>query len=385
MKAVHFGAGNIGRGFIGDLLNNSGYFITFLDVNKPMIDAINKNGSYYFYWIDKDYSKREVTNVAGIYLVDEQNAAIKAIGECDILTTSVWADNLPKIAAVVAKGLKQRLVSGQPKINVMACENALFASDRLRREVVNTGIITDTELHQVSNFVNTSVDRLALTNVRNGETCLDIDSSCELMIESSALVDPKSQPIQGADYVETLKPFIERKLYVVNCGHAAAGYLSYLKGYPYVQDGFADAEIVKQVEDLMWESAQVMIKEYGFGEDEMKHYIKKTIAIWTSGTVKDDTRRVCRSPIRKVNDTDRLVAPAKAYWSLFGEEQLYPKVIAAAYAFVNEEDEQAVELQRAIAEIGIEATIEKYSNIPVTAPLAKQIVKNYLTFKELQK
>ncbi|EBY3151908.1 hypothetical protein LWY02_002987 [Salmonella enterica] len=79
MKAVHFGAGNIGRGFIGDLLNNSGYFITFLDVNKPMIDAINKNGSYYFYWIDKDYSKREVTNVAGIYLVDEQNAAIKAI------------------------------------------------------------------------------------------------------------------------------------------------------------------------------------------------------------------------------------------------------------------------------------------------------------------
>ncbi|HAK2578426.1 TPA: hypothetical protein H1902_000368 [Salmonella enterica] len=79
--------------------------------------------------------------------------------------------------------------------------------------------------------MNTSVDRLALTNVRNGETCLDIDSSCELMIESSALVDPKSQPIQGADYVETLKPFIERKLYVVNCGHAAAGYLSYLKGY----------------------------------------------------------------------------------------------------------------------------------------------------------
>ncbi|MCP5716319.1 mannitol dehydrogenase, partial [Klebsiella pneumoniae] len=89
---------------------------------------------------------------------DEQDAAIKAIEECDILTTSVWADNLPKIAAVVAKGLKQRLVSGQPKINVLACENALFASDRLRREVVNTGIITDAELHQVSNFVNTSVD-----------------------------------------------------------------------------------------------------------------------------------------------------------------------------------------------------------------------------------
>lgn len=385
MKAVHFGAGNIGRGFIGDLLNNSGYFITFLDVNKPMIDAINKNGSYYFYWIDKGYSKREVTNVAGIYLVDEQDAAIRAIEECDILTTSVWADNLPKIAGMVARGLKQRLVSGKPKINVLACENALFASDRLRREVVNTGIITDEELKQVSHFVNTSVDRLALTNVRNGEACLDIDSSCELMIESSALVDPKSQPIQGADYVETLKPFIERKLYVVNCGHAAAGYLSYLKNYPYVQDGFADPEIIAQVEALMWESAQVMMKKYGFGEDEMKAYIRKTLAVWTTGTVKDDTRRVCRSPIRKVNDSDRLVAPAKAYWELFGEEQLYARVIAAAYAFINPEDEQSVELQRVIAAEGIDAAVEKYSNISATAPLAQQIVKNFRLYKELQK
>ena len=117
MNAVHFGAGNIGRGFIGDLLNNSGYFITFIDVNKPVIDAINKNGSYHFYWIDKGYSRREVTNVAGIALTEGEGQAIKAIEECDLLTTSVWADNLPKIASVVAKGLKQRLTVGNGKIN----------------------------------------------------------------------------------------------------------------------------------------------------------------------------------------------------------------------------------------------------------------------------
>ena len=46
MNAVHFGAGNIGRGFIGNLLNESGYEVCFVDVNSDMIDRINSDKSY---------------------------------------------------------------------------------------------------------------------------------------------------------------------------------------------------------------------------------------------------------------------------------------------------------------------------------------------------
>lgn len=46
MIALQFGAGNIGRGFIGALLHQANYEIYFLDVNENLISELNKRGSY---------------------------------------------------------------------------------------------------------------------------------------------------------------------------------------------------------------------------------------------------------------------------------------------------------------------------------------------------
>src|SRR5690625_847627 len=132
-QAVHFGAGVIGRGFIGDLLSDSGFEITFVDVDKELLSQINKTNSYDVYYIDRNYERKTIEHVNGISPIDDEEKVIKVISECDILTTSVWADNLPKIANVIVKGLLKRKENNNEKLNVLACENALFASNILKK------------------------------------------------------------------------------------------------------------------------------------------------------------------------------------------------------------------------------------------------------------
>ena len=103
MKAVHFGAGKIGRGFIADLLHETGYEITFIDVNEPLIQELNTYHNYYLYVIEEDYRRKEINRVSGLSPVTDPEAAVRAIQEADLVTTAVLADNFPKIAGTLAK------------------------------------------------------------------------------------------------------------------------------------------------------------------------------------------------------------------------------------------------------------------------------------------
>lgn len=381
MKAVHFGAGNIGRGFIGDLLHNSGYHITFVEVSQKIVDSLNATNSYDIYFLDKGYEKKTITNVNAISPVTNPDEVISSIVTADLITTSVWADNLPKISAILAKGLKERKLKGMPKVNVLACENALYASDRLRNDVLkHTDIITEAELDAIACFANISVDRLALTNIRDGVEYLDIDTMFELVIEQNRLVDTKSEPIKGADYTDNLTMYLERKLYICNCGHAAAGYLGFIKGYQYVQQAFADKEIFEEVKGMMYESADALIKKFGFDFDELDKFIKKNIKRFTINVVQDDIKRVCRSPIRKLDKTDRLVAPCESYESLVGEVKYLPKAIAAVFLFKNAEDVQAVELQDYISANGIEKSITHFTGLKHGSSIFTKVLTEFNKF-----
>ena len=87
--------------------------------------------------------------------------------------------------------------------------------------------VTEEELDKVGAFPNVAVDRIALSTVINGVRVPQIQAAFELVIEKDKMVNPEAQPIKGAEYVENLGMYLERKLYVFNCGHAATAYFGY--------------------------------------------------------------------------------------------------------------------------------------------------------------
>lgn len=133
MKAVHFGAGNIGRGFIGQILHQNGFELCFVDTNEVLIQQLNKAGSYSIEIIDEDATTDFIDQVTALNSITETEKVLIAIEEADILTTSVGANNLVRIAPVIAQGLSKRFEQKR-SLNILANENIINASDILKKK-----------------------------------------------------------------------------------------------------------------------------------------------------------------------------------------------------------------------------------------------------------
>ena len=377
--AVHFGAGKIGRGFIADLLHDSGYKIVFADVVQELVDLINKEHKYSLFLIDHDYEEKVIDNVAAYSTVREADKVIEAITEAELITTSVMATNLPKIAGLITKGLKARQEAGRErKIIVMACENAIMGTDILKKAMIGTEIMSEEELDAAAVFPNTAVDRMVFDGHHNGKDGIEVGDAFELPIEKNRLEVPAEQPIKGAEYVDDLAKFLQRKIYMVNCGHAVTSYFGFIKGYHTVQEGLADPELLEEVKKAVMESAAALEKIYGFQHEDLVEYMNSMIIKrFTTPGVSDPISRVAREPIRKISPNDRIMGPAIQCEELGLDNHYLLKGAACALLYKNDDDAQAVELQKYIEENGAEAAIEKYIGLKPEDRMTKEILEEY--------
>lgn len=383
-QALHFGGGSIGIGFIADLLNQSDYEVTIVDIDSDLVDQINETNTFDLYLINEEYKKKQLTHIHALSSIEDQATIIDQIITTDLITTAVWAENLPKIAPVLHEGLKKRADHGGDRVNVLACENAMFNSEILRKAILALDSSAEDWLDTIAAFPNTAVDRMVLASEHDGKKTIDIGRDHELVIEESKLVDPADKPIKEAVYTTNLKKYIERKLYIVNCGHAWAGYIGFVHGYSIIQDVFHNEELVQMIRETMWESAHLLMKRYGFTEQDMIDYINFIMDRYQTPGIEDLITRVSRSPIRKLQPEERLVGPCVQCEELGLENQRLLEGISAAFLFDNPEDEQSVELLSFVAEHGIDEAILQFTKIPLDNRMHQAIKKNYQKFLEMK-
>lgn len=378
MNAVHFGAGNIGRGFIGSLLYQSGYHTTFVDVNAKMVDLLNEKGSYEVILADESHETLTVKNVSAINSMTNPDDVVRAIVEADLVTCAVGPNILPAISGLIAKGLLERIENNGQPLNIIACEN-MIGGTALLKEKIYGHIENDKKalFDKTYGFPNAAVDRIVPNQTNEDPLAVQVEPFYEWVVDETKIVGERPK-VEGIHFVKDLEPYIERKLFTVNTGHAAAAYLGFKAGIKTIDQAMADRDISAAVESTLKETGSVLIKKYDFDEQKHQEYIKKIITRFKNTHITDEVIRVGRSPIRKLGPNDRLVSPATQYIELLnGTPNHLVKVIAAVLHFNNPQDPEAVELQQTLKEKGLEDTITTYTKLPKDSELMKLIVENY--------
>ncbi|AQR94665.1 mannitol-1-phosphate 5-dehydrogenase [Clostridium saccharoperbutylacetonicum] len=381
MKAIQFGAGNIGRGFIGALLSKAGYNVVFADVNKEIIDKINVDKKYTIHVMDVECEEIVVENISGVISIN--NEILEEIKEAEIITTAVGLVVLPRIAPTIARGIKLRKEAGiKTPLNIIACENAIKASSQLKAEVekyLDEGEIV--YLEEFVGFPDCSVDRI-VPPVKS-ENILDVvvEKFHEWNVEEKAFKGTIPE-IEGMNLADNLMAYIERKLFTLNTGHAITAYIGNLKGYSTIDESIADEKIYNIVKKAMTESGMGLVEKHKFDKEVHLKYIDKIIGRFKNPYLKDDVSRVGREPLRKLSENDRLIKPLMTARGFNLNVDNLLLGIGAALHYKNGEDPQSTKLQELIDEKGIKDAVAEIANINDN-DLLERIEKAYTDILEV--
>lgn len=378
MKALHFGAGNIGRGFIGKLLADAQVELTFADVSPVLLEALNSRKGYDVHVVGEQATVEPVKNVSAVNSAGQD--AINLIAQVDLVTTAVGPTILEKIAPNVAKGLVLRHQQGnESPLNIIACENMVRGTSQFKQHVFNA--LPEEEKAWVEahvGFVDSAVDRIVPPAAAGTTDPLEVtvETFSEWIVDQTQFKGPLPD-IKGMELTDNLMAFVERKLFTLNTGHAITAYLGQQAGHATIRDAILDPEVREVVKGAMEESGAVLIKRYGFDAEKHAAYIQKILSRFENPYLHDDVERVGRQPLRKLSAGDRLVKPL-----LGTEEYALPHDnlvtgIAAAMRYRSEQDPQAQELVELLNTLGPKAALAQVSGLPADGEVVAQAVDVY--------
>lgn len=353
-KAVMYGAGKIGRGFVGGMLSQSGFQVTFIDKIPELVNNINVMKRYPVCMADETGSEEIwIENISALLGSDTEKVA-EALADCEFVCTSVGANSLKDIAENLAAGAKRRIQKENGPLNILICENLMDAEKHL--EGLLRQYLTDEEMAHVG-VVEATVG------------CV-VPVQTEEMLAGNPLRIVMDRyrylPIDSAAYkgeypaIMNLVPFtpfhfyVERKLYIHNMGHALTAYLGQYAGFDSIREAVAEPHIRIILNNAMMESAAALSKKYSIDPPALYDYLTRIIFSFRNPILKDTCARVGADIPRKLAPKDRLVGAALNALSQ-GEMPVYlcAGIAAGAYQYLKEQgmDQTLKNASRVLGEI----------------------------------
>ena len=311
MKAVMYGGGNIGRGFIGMLFSMSGYEVTFIDVAQPVIDGLNRDGRYPVRIVSNEgHEDIEVEHVRAVNGNDRE-AAAEAIAEADVMAIAVGVNVLKFIVPNLAEGIRRRRVRQGGPLNIIICENLVDANKVL--EKLLKAELTKEEaawLDENIGLVEASIGRMVPVQTEE----MKAGNPLRVCVERYGFLPVDKAAFRGEiPEIKNMVPYepfdyyIRRKLYVHNMGHAVCAYLGLYTHREYIYEAIEDSCIQNIVQNAMLESALALSKAYQMPVELLVRHFQDLLSRFKNQALKDTCARVGGDPKRKLSHTDRLI------------------------------------------------------------------------------
>ena len=386
-KAIQYGAGNIGRGFIGQLFSQSGYEVVFIDVNKEIVEKLNFERTYPVRIISGNENKDlHIENVRAVDGSDLEKVTDE-ISNADIMATAVGVNIIPRIIKPIVLGLKKRWLSGnmQP-LNIIICENLMdankYIAELIKKELSDTEKIL---FDKAVGLVEASIGRMVpvmTPEMQDGNMLrICVEEYCSLPVDKDAFIGE----IPNITNMIPFSPFqfyIQRKLFIHNLGHAITAYLGYLKGYKFIWQAIGDSSIKLISKKAMQESAKALSLEHKIPLEGILDHVNDLIFRFGNGQLGDTIERVGKDPLRKLSPNDRLIGAAKLCEKNLINPVFISIGIGAALCFGSKDEQQTENsLLSIIGTSGIESFLETECGLSKDSLIWTEVVKYYEMLK----
>jgi mannitol-1-phosphate 5-dehydrogenase len=315
-KLVLFGAGKIGRSFIGQLFATSGFEVVFVDVIEPVIRELNRLNEYKV--VIKSSRPDEIIrvgNVRGVLWHDEDKVS-EELSVCDIAAISVGQKGLPQVISAVAKGLILRQKRfGRKPLDIILAEN-MHNADQYVKNILCGIMGSDYPIDDLVGFIETSIGKMVpimpQEEQEKDRLLVYAEPYNTLILDKKAFKNPIPD-VKGLAPKDNMKAWVDRKSHIHNFGHAAAAYKGFLVDptVQYLADILKIPSVKKFTRSAMLQSADVLIRKYPgeFTLSELSEHIDDLLGRFENSALGDTVFRVGCDLKRKLHRNDRILSP----------------------------------------------------------------------------
>jgi len=311
-KLVLFGAGKIGRSFIGQLFSRGGFEVVFIDVNESIIDELNKKHGYNIIIKGEVEETLKIKDVRGVFAGNFEEVT-REVATSGILATAVGQEGLNTAIPLIAGGLIKRFESnpGIP-LDIIIAENIRNGSGYFNEEL-KKHLPEWFPVMEYIGTVETSIGKMVPIMLKKDMEKDPLQVFAEpyntLILDRFGFKN-KIPDINGLSPKDNIKAWVDRKLFIHNLGHAAAAYLGYLfnREFVYIYEALSVSEIFRLVRETMLQSADLLLRRYpeDFTENMLTEHIDDLLNRFRNRALGDTIYRVGCDLFRKLGPDDRL-------------------------------------------------------------------------------